>query len=184
MSQALWYLSRGTGVVALVLFTVSVVFGALGSGRFTSARWPRFAVAGVHRNVSLLAIAFLVAHIATATIDPYAGIGWLDSIVPFGSAYRPLWLGLGAIATDLALAIALTSLARPRINLRAWRYVHWTSYACWPLAVFHGIGTDPADFRIPWVVAVYAVCVLAVLVSVGWRLTTSHHDTRARQVTT
>lgn len=181
MSQELWYLSRGTGVVSLLLFTASVVFGALGGGRFAGARWPRFAVAGVHRNVSLLALAFLVVHVATAIIDPYAGIGWWDSIIPFGSVYRPLWLGLGAVAGDLALAIVLTSLARPRINARLWRAVHWTSYACWPLAVAHGIATAPADFRLAWLLAIYVACVLAVLVAVGWRVTTAHPDTEARR---
>jgi predicted ferric reductase len=181
MNQAvLWYASRATGLVALVLFTASVVLGALGGGRFASARWPRFAVAGVHRAVSLLAVAFLLVHIGTSIIDPFAGIGWLDAVVPFGSVYRPFWLGLGAVAGDLTVAIVITSLLRPRVNPRLWRWVHWTSYVCWPVAVVHGIGTGPTDFRLGWVLALNIVCVLLVLVAVGWRVGTSHPDTEAR----
>jgi predicted ferric reductase len=176
----MWYASRATGLIALVLFTASVVLGALGGGRYSGQRWPRFALAAVHRSVSLLAVVFLAVHITTAIVDPFAGIGWLDAIVPFRSVYYPFWLGLGAVATDLTIAITVTSLLRPRVNVVLWRMVHWTSYACWPLAVIHGIGTTPADIRMGWVLALNIVCVLAVLVAVGWRAGTSHPDTEAR----
>jgi predicted ferric reductase len=178
----LWYTSRATGIIALLLFTASVALGALGGGRFTGPRWPRFVVAAVHRNVSLLAVVFLAVHVVTAIVDPFAGIGWLDAIVPFGSVYHPFWLGLGAVATDLAIAILVTSLLRPRVNLGLWRWVHWTSYACWPLAVAHGIGTTPADIKMGWVLVVNLLCVLVVLIAVGWRAGTRHPDTEARAI--
>lgn len=176
----LWYASRSTGVLALVLLTVTVVLGALNRGRYASVRWPRFAIAAVHRNISLLAVAFLVVHVVTATVDPYAGIGWLDAIVPFVSVYHPFWLGLGAAASDLLVAVVVTSLLRPRINARLWRTVHWAAYGCWPVAVVHGIGIDPADFRLTWLLVVNCVCVLAVVVAVGWRAGASHPDSEAR----
>lgn len=176
----MWYASRATGLIALVLFTLSVVLGVLENGRFTSTRWPRFVVAAVHRNVSMLAVVFLAVHIGTSIIDPFAGIGWLDAIVPFGSVYHPFWLGLGAVATDLTIAIMVTSLLRPRVNVRLWRVVHWTSYACWPLAIIHGIGTGPADFRLGWVLALNGACVLAVIIAFGWRVGVTHPDTEAR----
>jgi predicted ferric reductase len=176
----MWYASRATGLVALVLFTAAVVLGALGGGRYASTRWPRFVLAALHRNVSLLAMVFLAVHITTAIVDPFAGIGWLDAIVPFRSAYHPFWLGLGAVATDLTIAVVVTSLLRPRVNHRLWRWLHWTTYAVWPLAVMHGIGTTPADIRMGWVLVLNIACVLAVLVAVGWRAGTSHPDTEAR----
>ena len=82
----------------------------------------------------------LAAHLGVPR-HPYAGIGWLDAIIPFGSVYRPLWLGLGAVAFDLMIALIITSLLRPRINVALWRAVHWTSYLCWPLAMTHSLGT-------------------------------------------
>lgn len=176
----LWYGSRATGLVALVLFTASVVLGVLGGGRLVTPTWPRFTVSALHRNISLLACVFLAVHIVTSIVDPYAGIGWLDAIVPFRSVYHPLWLGIGAVASDLVIAIMITSLLRPRVHLGLWRYVHWTSYACWPLAVVHGIGTDVADIRMVWVLIVNIACVVAVIVAIGWRAGTSHPDTEAR----
>ena len=43
----------------------------------------------------------------------------------FASHYRPLWLGLGALAFDLLLALIVTSLCARGSGLRAWRGVHW-----------------------------------------------------------
>jgi methionine sulfoxide reductase heme-binding subunit len=157
-----------------------VVLGALNVGRFSAVRWPRFSVSAVHRNLSLLGLAFLVVHVVTAVVDPYAGIGWLDAVVPFGSVYRPLWLGLGAVAGDLMLAVVLTSLLRRWINLRAWRLLHWTVYLIWPLSIVHGLGTGVTDDRLRWVLVVNMACGLAGLAAIGWRMTGSHPDTQVR----
>jgi methionine sulfoxide reductase heme-binding subunit len=179
--QALWYASRATGLVSLLLFTAVVVLGALHGGRFAAARWPRFAVAGLHRNLSLLALVFLAVHVSTAVLDPYAGLAWLDVLVPGVSTYLPLWTGLGAVALDLVLALVGTSLLRPRISVRTWRLVHWTAYLAWPVAIGHGLGSGGADSRTGWVDAVTAGCVLAGLLAVGWRSTVRHPDTEARR---
>ena len=137
---AMWYLARGSGVVTLVLLTASVVLGIVTSVRWSSPRWPRFVIEFLHRNVGLLVVVFLCIHVATVVIDGFAPIGWKDAVVPFVSAYRPLWLGLGAIAFDLVVALVVTSLLRHRIGQRTWRVLHWFAYVCWPVAVLHGLG--------------------------------------------
>lgn len=166
----LWYAARATGLVALLLLTATMVWGMLTSSRSGPAGWPRFTATLLHRNLSLLTLAFLAVHVGSSVIDRYAGIGWLDALVPFGSVYKPLWLGLGAIAFDLLLALMVTSLLRPRINVRLWRAVHWAAYACWPVALVHAvvIGTDS---RGGWPLIVTGGCFVAVA-SVGlYRLT-------------
>jgi sulfoxide reductase heme-binding subunit YedZ len=171
MSSALWYFSRATGIVSLVLFTGVVVLGALGAGRFATREWPRFAVAAVHRNLALTSLAFLAAHIASAILDGYVPLGWLDALVPFGADYQPLWVGLGAVAIDLLLAIVGTSLVRTRLPARAWRAVHWLAYLCWPIALVHGFGMAEDDAAHGWLVALDVLCVLAVLGAAGYRAT-------------
>jgi DMSO/TMAO reductase YedYZ heme-binding membrane subunit len=165
----LWYLTRATGAVALLLLTVSVVLGVANIGRLQAAGWPRFVIEGVHRNVSLLAIALLVIHVVTSVLDPFAGIRLIDALVPFVGSYRPLWLGLGAFASDLLLAIAGTSLIRRHLGHTAWRATHWLAYLCWPLAVLHTVGTG-SDVKQIWLLALTAACVAAVVVSVWARL--------------
>jgi sulfoxide reductase heme-binding subunit YedZ len=181
IDHALWYASRAAGLVTLLLFTATAVLGALGAARFATPRWPGFVIGALHRNVSLLGMGFLTVHVVTAVVDPYAGIGWWDVILPFRSVYRPFWLGLGAVAGDLAVAIVLTSLVRTRIGSRTWRVVHWASYACWPLAVIHGLGTGGADSHVGWVLVLDVLCVLAVAAALGRRFVVVHADTRVRR---
>ena len=167
--SALWYLTRATGAVTLLLLTASVVLGVANVGRLQSRRWPRFVIEGVHRNVSLLAIAVLIVHIATSVLDPFAGIHLIDAVVPFVGSYRPFWLGLGAFASDLLLAIALTSLVRRRLGHGTWRAIHWLAYLCWPVAVLHTVGTG-SDVKQVWLLALTAACVVAVIVAVWARV--------------
>ena len=115
----------------------------------------------VHRNVSLLALAFLMVHILTAVMDSYAPIRLIDAVIPFTSAYRPVWLGLGAIAFDLLLAVAITSLSGAGSATAAWRATHWLAYASWPVALVHGLGTG-SDAR-PMDAGADVGCVLVVL---------------------
>jgi methionine sulfoxide reductase heme-binding subunit len=170
-----WYLTRSTGAVSLILLTSSVALGVAGVSRFSSPRWPRFVLDSLHRNVSLLALAFLLAHILTAVLDSFAPISLIDAIVPFGGSYRPFWLGLGAIAFDLLLAVALTSMVRRRLGYGAWRATHWLAYACWPIAVLHGLGTG-SDVKNTWLLALNVVCLGIVALAVGLRVITGWPD--------
>jgi sulfoxide reductase heme-binding subunit YedZ len=180
VSKGYWYLTRSTGAVSLLLLTVSVVFGIVQVTRFQSPRLPRFLTVGLHRNVSLLVVAFLAVHVVTAVLDSFAPIRWLDAIVPFGGSYRPLWLGFGALALDLLIALVVTSLARRRLGLAAWRLVHWLAYACWPFALLHALGTG-SDDRTRWSLALDVVCVVAVVVATLARLVTTDWVPRARR---
>lgn len=168
-TRALWYLTRGTGVVALVLLTAVVVLGVMNTVRWSSDGWPRFALQRVHRNVSLLAVGFVAAHVLTSVLDTFAPINWLDAVVPFVATYRPVWLGLGAVAFDLLLALAVTSLVRARLGYRSWRFVHWGAYLCWPVALLHGLGTG-TDTRLAWMLWFDAAAVASVVVVVWWRV--------------
>jgi predicted ferric reductase len=174
--RLLWFLNRGTGVILLVLMTISVALGVASTVRTTSPRWwPRFVTQALHRNLSLLAVALLVAHVSAAVIDDYVDIRWYDAFVPFGSGYRPLWLGLGALALDLTAITVATSLARHRFGLRRWRAIHLTTYLAWGLGLVHGFGIG-TDHRTVWSVAVTAACVGVVAGAMAVRLSTRTHE--------
>ncbi|HEV2686013.1 MAG TPA: ferric reductase-like transmembrane domain-containing protein [Actinomycetota bacterium] len=166
---AMWYLTRGTGIVSLLLLTASVVLGVVNQTRWSTDRWPRFALQDLHKNVSLVALAVVAVHVSTSVIDRFAPIGWKDTLVPFLSPYRPLWLGLGTLSADFFLAVLITSLLRPRISPRLWRAVHWVSYASWPAAVLHSLGTG-TDVKVGWMLVLTACCILSVVLAVWWRV--------------
>jgi methionine sulfoxide reductase heme-binding subunit len=167
--QILWFATRGAGVVSLLLFTAVTCLGLLTVVRWQSESWPRFLTAELHRSLALLSVVFLGAHIATAILDPFTSLGIAAATIPFASSYRPLWVGLGVISMDLILALIVTSLLRERIGQRAWRTVHWASYAAWPLALAHGLGAGSDAFA-PWFIAIEVACVVVVGVSLLWRL--------------
>ena len=168
----LWYATRATGLVAMLLLTVSVLLGVITAGRFASGNWPRFLSQGLHRNISLLVLAFLALHVGTTVVDTYTSIPLAAAFVPLASAYKTAWLSLGAVALDLLLALVATSLVRKRLGYRAWRRVHWLAYACWPVAVAHGLGIG-TDRSVTWVLVLSMACVLAVLGTAGWRVITA-----------
>ena len=171
----LWYTTRGAGAVSLVLLSGVVVLGILSALRVQSSGWPRFLTAGLHRNLALMTLVFLALHIVTAVVDPFTHLGWLTAVVPFSSYYRTFWLGLGTVALELLVAIVVTSLARPRIGQAAWRLVHWLTYASWPIAVIHGVGTG-TDVWSAWSLVLTAVCVGSVVAAIGYRLTAGPSD--------
>ena len=167
--RALWYLTRGTGTVSLLLLTLSVVLGIADVRRLSAPRMPRFVVDGLHQTVSLLVIVTLAIHIATTLMDSFAPIRLVDAVVPFVSSYRPLWIGFGALAFDLLIALVITSIVRARLGYRAWRAVHWLAYACWPVALLHGLGSG-SDVRGGFSLFLSIACAGAVVLAVLVRL--------------
>ena len=176
-STALWYLTRATGLVSLIVLSATVVLGTVASVGWTTDRWPRFLSQSVHRNLSLFCLALIGIHVVSTVGDGYVPIGLSDAIIPFRSPYRPIWVGLGALALDMLLAVAVTSALRRRIGVAAWRGVHWLAYACWPIAAVHGLGSG-SDARLPGAMLVFVVCTGSVAAAVAWRLAAG----RARSV--
>jgi methionine sulfoxide reductase heme-binding subunit len=168
-STYLWYATRATGIVALVLLTLTMVLGLVTTSRSRARNWPGFAQQELHRRLSIMTVVFVALHVVTSILDTYVNIGWLGAIVPFTSPYSRFWVGLGAIALDLMVAVFVSSLLRTRIKPRAWRSIHWLAYGSWPIALAHtfGMGTDSGE---NWVIALGALCVLSVSVALMWRL--------------
>lgn len=174
MNEALWALGRGTGVVCLALFTLTLVLGIVSrSGR--AAGLGRAGVNSLHRTAALTGVGLLTVHVTTLVLDPYAQLRLVDVVVPFGSGYRPLWVGLGTLALDLLLVVTVVSLARNLVGPRLFRGVHWATYALWPIALAHGLGSGSDAWTI-WMDAISGACVLAVAAALGWRLSPSYAE--------
>ena len=151
----------------MVLLSAVVVLGILLDRRVRLPGLPRFAGLSLHRYISLLAVGFLALHILTAVVGPYIPVAAI--VVPFISGS---WLGLGAVATDLLIAVVVTSLWRRHLSYRAWRLVHWLAYACWPAALAHSLGTG-GGMRGGRLLDLAVVCAVAVVAAVCWRLAAS-----------
>src|SRR6266481_7829788 len=169
MNTAFWYASRATGIVALLLLTAVLVLGILVNRQGRLPGLPRFAVTDLHRNLSLMSVAFIVIHVLTAVLDTFVHIPLISAVVPFASGYERFWLGLGAISLDIMLAMIVTSLLRGRLNLILWRAVPLLAYASWPIAFVHSIGSSK-DLQQGWMLGLAVGCAVIVAAAVIWRL--------------
>jgi methionine sulfoxide reductase heme-binding subunit len=169
MTEAFWYAARGTGVISLVLLTLVVWLGIVGRSGRPLPGLPRFAVGDLHRNASLVGVGFIAVHLLTLLADPYAQLRLLDLVVPFNATYRPFWLGLGTVTSDLIIVLILTSLVRHRLGARAWRAVHWLAYGAWPFALLHALGTGTDSGQL-WLRLFAVACAGIVIASLLWRL--------------
>jgi methionine sulfoxide reductase heme-binding subunit len=162
--------SAAAGVIGLVLLTASLLSGIAVSQRRQLPRSTRYGSRVLHERLSLLALAFVTLHVIAAETGRFGGVGLMAVFVPFVTTPQRFWLGLGAISLDLLIAVTVTSLLRRRLGRRAWRAVHWTSYACWPAAEAHslGFGTGMRSGRL---LDLAVACAVAVAAAVTWRLT-------------
>lgn len=178
-STALWYATRASGLMALLLLTLTMVLGITTTTRARARNWPGFAHQELHRRISILAVVFLAIHVLTSVLDTFVNISWIAIVIPFTSQYAGFWVGVGAVALDLMVAVIVTSLLRDRMRPGTWRAVHWLAYLCWPIALAHtfGMGTDSGE---AWVIGLGVVCVLSVAVALVWRLRMVSRQTAAR----
>jgi methionine sulfoxide reductase heme-binding subunit len=181
-STVLWYASRATGVVALLLLTAVLLLGLLVSRQGRLPGLPRFAVTGLHRNLSLIAVVFIVLHVLTAVADGYVNIPLTAAVVPLASPYERLWLGLGAVSLDIMIAVVVTSLLRRHLSRRVWRGVHLFAYASWPIAWVHSVYSS-GDLRHGALFLLAVACAVVVVIAVIWRLAAAARDVpRAERV--
>jgi sulfoxide reductase heme-binding subunit YedZ len=173
-APVLWYVDRGAGLAALLLLTLSVVLGVVSVVRVHSERWPRFALSQLHRNLALLALTFGAVHVVTAVVDSFVPITLADTLIPFASSYKTLWIALGAIGADLMLAVLITSALRRRLGYQSWRTIHMLSYGCWGASVVHSIGIGSDARSAVWGVMVMAACIGAVGGALVQRTTPAH----------
>jgi sulfoxide reductase heme-binding subunit YedZ len=167
-SSYLWYTTRATGFVALILFTLVVALGTFVANRIGGTYVGRFELNELHRSVTMVAIVFLVVHILTTIVDSYVPTGWLSAVIPLTAKYEPVHVALGAVAFDLILAVWVSSLLKAKIANRSWRFIHWFSWLALASAITHSFLTG-TDSRSSWGLALGIAC-SAVAVGAGlWR---------------
>jgi hypothetical protein len=142
-----------SGVFALIGLTAAVGVGVLATDRIVMTPRDRILAQALHRTTSLLAVAALANHIMLEVMAQRVHL--VDGFVPFMSSDRTFFMGLGTLASDLFLLIIITGLLRGRFTTgtrpRLWRLLHAGAYACWPLAILHGLlAGRPAKPYVDW----------------------------------
>jgi predicted ferric reductase len=166
--QTFWFLARASGITAYLLITASMIAGLVVKSRPFGARVKAASALDVHRFITTLALAAIGVHGLAMVADATVQITFGDLVIPFTSPYRPLWTGLGVIAADLAVIVAISFPLKKRIGGRNWRRLHWATYSIFALSTAHGLaaGTDSAQ---PWAIRIYLGAVGAVAFATAWR---------------
>ncbi len=168
-SNLLWYVGRGSGITAYLLLTFSVVLGIALSRRWYSVHWPRMVVDELHRWLTTTFYVFVAIHVITMLLDPFTHFRVIDVLVPFASTYRPIWLSLGIIGTELSIAAGASVWVRKWIGYRTWHVLHLMAYPIFFMSLLHAIGTG-SDTKTTWATALYAGSFVLVAGATLWRL--------------
>ena len=148
------------GVFALISLCASVGLGLVSTDRMFLHPGHRVLIQSAHRAASFGALAFLIIHITTEILAQRVHV--LDAVIPFLSPFRTFYIGLGTIASDLIILLAITGILRGRFNANGkawrWRAIHYTSYAAFVFGVWHGLlggraGKPYVDWSYGFVVA-------------------------------
>lgn len=145
--QTWWYLSRSSGIVAMILLVLSVVWGVLLSTRALRPHDRPAWLLDLHRWLGGTALVMTGLHLLGLYLDGYIEFGITELLVPGASSYRPLAVAIGIVSLYVMVAIQATSYLRHRMPARAWRIVHMSSYGLvWGAAIHAGMaGTDTVN---------------------------------------
>lgn len=181
--KAFWYLSRASAMVAYVLLWLSMIMGLLMTNRLART-WPGVAQAlDLHQHVGLLGLAFSLFHVLILLGDQYIGYTLRQLFTPFAStAYHPIAVGLGQIGLYIMGPVILSFYVRRWIGQRAWRAVHFLSFALFLLALGHGL-LSGSDSGVAWIQDLYWISGGSVLFLTVYRVLVAGQqpgDTRRR----
>ena len=151
--KVFWYLSRATAFVSLSILWISMALG-LGLSNKMARLWPGAPAAfAVHEYMSLLGLAFALFHALVLLGDHYINFTLAQLLIPFSTVdYRPTWTGIGQVGFYVWLIVALSFYVRSSIGQKAWRVIHYLSFAIYMMGLAHGLfgGTDSSTVWAQW----------------------------------
>ena len=162
-----WLAARAAGIAAFLLLTFQIALGLVLSHPTNKSAWKLSKrIFPWHEHLWVFVMAFLLVHIVSLILDPYAGVGLGGAFIPGLSAYRSSPVALGTMALYAFLLTAITARYTRLLPSGAWLSIHRLALVVWILSWVHGVlaGTDSDALR-----AVYIASGLAVLAAGAYR---------------
>lgn len=141
----LWLAGRATGIVAFLLLTALVALGLVLSHPTNQSTWRLSKrIFPWHEHLFVFVAAFLVVHVVSLVLDPYAGVGVGGALVPGLSEYRSAPVALGTLGLYAALVSGLSARWTRLLPAGLWLRLHRFALVAWVLGWLHGLtaGTD------------------------------------------
>lgn len=144
-----WLASRASGLVALVLVTVSVLLGLTMSGRLMRRPGLAKKLLAVHEQTALAGLVAIAVHGIALLGDPWLNPGISGVVVPFALGFKTFFTGLGVIAAYLAALLGLSYYVRRRLAPGLWRKAHRATVVVYLLGLVHALGAG-SDASAAW----------------------------------
>lgn len=178
-----WLVSRASGIIALLLISLSVLMGLAMATKLLRRSELKRGVARLHEHVALTTLLAIGAHGLSLLGDHWLKPGWGGITLPFAMSYRPQFTGIGIIGGYLALLLGPTFYLRRRIGARRWRKLHSLIVIAWLTSAVHTLGAG-SDARKLWLQALVVAPGVPIIYLLVLRLLKSDTDVarrRARQ---
>ena len=161
-----WLASRASGIVALVLVTISVAIGLTMSAKLMRKRRLGPALVAIHEQTALAGLIAIAVHGITLLGDPWLHPSVAGIAVPFVMGYKTLFTGLGILGGWLAALLGLSFYFRRRIGAALWRKAHRATVVVYALGLVHtiGAGTDASTPWLRWFMALTAIPMAALFI--------------------
>jgi sulfoxide reductase heme-binding subunit YedZ len=144
-----WLASRASGLLALILVTISVGIGLMMAGKVMRRPGLSRKLIAIHEQTALAGLIAIAVHGITLLGDPWLHPGVAGVTVPFAMSFHTAFTGLGIIGGYLAMALGLSFYARRRIGAKLWRKAHRATVVVYVLGLVHALGAG-TDASAPW----------------------------------
>lgn len=151
-SHGWWLASRASGLVALVLVTVSVFLGLMMAGKVMRRPGLSKKLMAIHEQTALAGLVAIAVHGIALLGDPWLHPGIAGVTVPFALGFKTFFTGLGVIGGYLAALLGLSYYVRRRIGAKLWRKAHRATVLVYLLGLVHalGAGSDASAVWFRW----------------------------------
>jgi predicted ferric reductase len=156
----IWLAARATGIVAFLLLTFQISVGLILSHPTNKSTWKLSKrIFPWHEHIWVFVMAFLLVHIVSLILDPYAKVGIAGAFIPGLSEYRSPAVALGTIGLYAFFLTAITARYTKLLPPGAWLTIHRVALVVFVLTWLHGVlsGTDSDQLRFMYIAAGLAV---------------------------
>ena len=167
-----WLIERLFAFLAYLAITGSVVYGLLLSTKALDHLAHRPVSFLLHKDLAAIGVGLAAVHGILLGLDHAVPFSMAQVLVPGLAPHATVAVAFGQVALYLALIVIGSFYIRRRIGHRAWRAIHYLTFAAFIAATVHGIaaGTDGGS---PWAQAVYVAAATVVAFLVVYRVVLS-----------
>ncbi len=177
-----WYASRAAGVASYLFLWLGLVGGLMMSSAWFDGIVGRARLLAIHQSASIAGVLLGLGHGLVLTQDQWTHFGLYDVLVPFGSYYKTFLTAIGTLVLYLSAVVSASFWFRRRMGTKAWKWLHYSSFAAFAGAFWHGMMTG-TDSHEPWLMGVYLGTTLAVIFGVMIRVTYRRPAVKRQPVT-